>query len=58
MKIIATERDRLGSGRQADDLEAQRQKLDEKRRALLNKATDRELILLEYGREKLNELLN
>jgi hypothetical protein len=50
MKIIAAARDRLGAGRQFDDLEAQRQKLDDRRRALLAKATDRELIAIEHGR--------
>jgi len=51
MKTIAAARDRLGPGRQADALEAQRQKLEDRRRALLDQATDRELIALEYGRE-------
>jgi len=51
MIVIARARDRLGAGRQADDLEVQRSKLDARRRELLAKASDRELIALEYGRE-------
>jgi len=58
MKTLAATRDRLGPGRQADDLEAQRQKLDDKRRALLAKASDTELIELEHGRHALTQLLN
>jgi hypothetical protein len=51
MKTIAAARDRLVAGRQYDDLESQRQKLDDRRGALLAKASDRELVALELGRE-------
>lgn len=48
MNTIAMARDRFGDGRQADDLEAQRQTLEDKCRALLQQATDGELIALEH----------